>query len=332
MAKSQKIRLYYGIFLTLTAVAVGVAFIVAVSKIYYDGAAQNLDAPFADLAKIRSAALVPCILLLCFIAAVIGGVVLSVLFPAVQKNRYKDNGKNLERLKSRIPASGGEDYEKAKATLIKYEKIRRSVWNAAYAVFAGAAVTILIYAFKATHYHTGAFKADILKLARTVLISTVIALTVGIAAVICDEALLKRETAAAKTAFVAGDKNALPPVKEVTKKARLAGTVAASVVVGLALLVYGLAPLLSKSVFSLSQTGIYILAFGLVALVTAGLAVYAVLKRYIPEKVNGILLLVSRIAVGVLAVTFLFLGIFNGGANDVLLKAINICTECIVLG
>ncbi len=33
-----------------------------------------------------------------------------------------------------------------------------------------------------------------------------------------------------------------------------------------------------------------------------------------------------------LAVVFIILGIINGGANDVLVKAINICTECIGLG
>lgn len=34
----------------------------------------------------------------------------------------------------------------------------------------------------------------------------------------------------------------------------------------------------------------------------------------------------------VLAITFIIVGIFNGGANDVLVKAINICQECIGLG
>lgn len=34
----------------------------------------------------------------------------------------------------------------------------------------------------------------------------------------------------------------------------------------------------------------------------------------------------------VIAVTFIILGICNGGAHDVLVKAINICTECIGLG
>ena len=39
-----------------------------------------------------------------------------------------------------------------------------------------------------------------------------------------------------------------------------------------------------------------------------------------------------RLAVFVLAVTFIGLGIANGGAQSVLIKAINICTECIGLG
>nr|WP_251616997.1 CD1871A family CXXC motif-containing protein [Pumilibacter muris] len=33
-----------------------------------------------------------------------------------------------------------------------------------------------------------------------------------------------------------------------------------------------------------------------------------------------------------MAVSFIIAGIFNGGARDVLIKAVNICTECIGLG
>lgn len=39
-----------------------------------------------------------------------------------------------------------------------------------------------------------------------------------------------------------------------------------------------------------------------------------------------------RIALYVLAVLFIILGVINGGLRDVLVKAINICTECIGLG
>ena len=44
------------------------------------------------------------------------------------------------------------------------------------------------------------------------------------------------------------------------------------------------------------------------------------------------IILISRVAVLVLAVVFIIDGITNGGFSDVLIKAINICTECIGLG
>lgn len=47
---------------------------------------------------------------------------------------------------------------------------------------------------------------------------------------------------------------------------------------------------------------------------------------------SKITLLVIRILLLVVAVTFIILGILNGGADDVLGKAVNICTECIGLG
>lgn len=39
-----------------------------------------------------------------------------------------------------------------------------------------------------------------------------------------------------------------------------------------------------------------------------------------------------RIVLAAIALLFIILGVMNGGARDVLIKAINICTECIGLG
>ena len=47
---------------------------------------------------------------------------------------------------------------------------------------------------------------------------------------------------------------------------------------------------------------------------------------------HNITLWAVRGAVFTLAVTFIILGILNGGARDVLIKAINICSECIGIG
>lgn len=40
----------------------------------------------------------------------------------------------------------------------------------------------------------------------------------------------------------------------------------------------------------------------------------------------------ARLVLGALALLFIILGVMDGGARDVLIKAINICTECIGLG
>lgn len=56
------------------------------------------------------------------------------------------------------------------------------------------------------------------------------------------------------------------------------------------------------------------------------------LKVLVDPKVEKITINIVRIAIGVTAITFIILGIFNGGMRDVFIKAINICTECIGLG
>ena len=330
--KSQKIRLYYGLFLTVLAVAVGVAFIVAVAEVYYGGLAQNPDYPF-EIARIREHILVPFVLLLCFVAAVIGGIVISVIFPVTEKRAtLKNNAKVLKTIKSRIPTDGNEQFSVAKRTLNNCEKARIYIWSAALAIFLAAGIAILVYSFNITHYHANALKSDILGFVKNVLIWTAIALVVGIAAVVTDEILLKRAITAAKNAIVTGDKNTLPPQREISKKAVLAATVTASIVAGVALLAYVLAPTIIQSAFTWKQSVIYVVTFIVAALLTAGFAVYNVYKNYVPQKTNKILLIVARCVVGVVAITFIFVGIFNGGANDVLVKAINICTECLGLG
>ena len=56
------------------------------------------------------------------------------------------------------------------------------------------------------------------------------------------------------------------------------------------------------------------------------------LKVLVDDKTDKIIVNVVRVALGVTAITFIVLGVLNGGMRDVFIKAINICTECIGLG
>ena len=330
--KSQKIRLYYGIFLTVMAAVVGVAFIVAASQVYYGGIAENPDYPF-EIERIREHIVLPFALLLCFFAAVIVGIVLSIVFPVAEKRKaYKNNGKILKYMKSRIPTEGDDEYTGAKRALSKRETARICVWSAALAVFLVASVFILVYSFNITHYHTNELHSDILQLAKTVLSWTAASVAVGIAAVITDELLTKSAINYAKKAMVSGNKDAVAPVEEPAKKTTVTATVIIGIIVGVALLAYILAPIILKSAFSWSQTAIYLVVFAVAILAAVALVLYNIFKTRISAKTQKICLWVARAVVGITAITFIIVGIFNGGANDVLIKAINICTECIGLG
>ena len=50
------------------------------------------------------------------------------------------------------------------------------------------------------------------------------------------------------------------------------------------------------------------------------------------SKRKNLAINITRVSIICIAVAFIVIGIINGGATDVLQKAIEICTECIGLG
>ena len=332
MIKTNKIRLYYGIFLAVLTVAVGVAFIVAVSQVYYGGIAENPDYPY-EIERIGQHIVAPFVLLMCWIAAIIGGVVVLIVTPAVDaKPTYVDDGNTLALLQKRLPSDGNEQFQQA-ATAYRKQQIARSVvWGAVLAVCLVAAILVLTHAYGISNYHANDLHGDMLIFARTVLIWTVVATVCAVVGVIVDGVFVKREIAAAKAMIVAGDRSTVPPRKQISRKMTVTATVVASVVATLAVLAYVLAPIVIRANLDVKQSAIYAVAFTVVALLGAAIAGYSVIKPYIPQKAEVITLWAARGVVLVAAITFIVVGIVNGGANDVFIKAINICTECIGLG
>ena len=332
MIKTNKIRLYYGIFLAVLTVAVGVAFIVAVSQVYYGGIAENPDYPF-QIERIGQHIVVPFVLLVCWIAAIIGGVLVLIVTPAENvKPAYTDNDKTLDLLKKRLPASGNEQFDQAKSQYRKHRIARTVVWSVVLAVCLVAAICVLVYTYGIANYHANDLHGDILNFARNVLIWTLVATAFGIAGAIVDGVFLKREIAAAKAMIVAGDRSTVPPKKQISRKMTVVSVVVACAVAVLAVVAYVLSPIVLRVNLDVKQSAIYAVAFVAAALLAAAIAGYGVIKPYIPQKAEVITLWTTRGIVLVAAITFIVVGIINGGANDVFIKAINICTECIGLG
>lgn len=311
-------------------VIVGVSFIVAVSQIYYNGIVENPDYPF-ELTRIKEHILMPLIFLLCEIAAIIIGFILSVIYPISEKRTFNKNSQFiLKKLKPHIPLSGDKEFAEAHNKISKYELFRKCIWGFSFAIFFVSGISILLYAYNFSHYLDT--HKDILNLVRNVMGWTLAGLLCGIIAIIVDNILLKREISIAKIAIKTGDKTTTPITKPVKKKAIIFSSIAASVVTVLAIIGYILVPIIAKSVLSLSQTIFYIVIFVIAALIAVGFTIFYVVKDYVPNNVSKILLYSSRAIIGITAIVFIVVGVLNDGANDVLKKAIEICTECIGLG
>ena len=262
----KNVRFWYGIFLSVFTVALGVAFLAAVSDIYF-GAEEGAQ---IFTRENMNAHLFPCLIVFCvWVAAVIAGFVLSVVLPLQEKRKFKQAPeKTFARLKTRMPQGEGDEYRKNLAQVAKAEKIRLIVWCVCAAVCVALGVTVLCYVFDPTHFETTDFNAAVLNMAKLALPCVAVGFLCCIAA-----AIVERESA----------KRALPYLKN--------------------MIAAGGKPLVSEQERAVAL-----------------------------QKYEGRVLLGVRIAVAVIGVALLVWGIFNGGADDVFIKAINICTECIGLG
>ena len=275
MKKADKIRLYYGIFLGVFTVVVGVLFIVQAALIYYGGDDSNGKNYTRELVgeKLKQI-LIP----VCFwIAAIIAGFVLSVVFPE-QEQRLKAKmsaGETVSRLRRRLPEGAlTEEGKQAK----KYYYARWGARLAALAVCLAAAIASIVYLFQPVHFPAEDINHEILVMLKNVLPWVGVAFAACCGAVTFDYYMAKRELGSVKQLLAT--KSGVP-----------------------------------KNSFFFDE---------------ATAAVDGAVAKVKPH--SKWILLGVRLAVLVLGVTFVLLGIFNGGATDVLIKAINICTECIGLG
>lgn len=262
--QKDKGRLYYGIFLTVFTLAVGVLLIAETASVYYGSTSSPYLSP--ALHKKSTAVL---IVFLVWLAAVIGGFVLTFFFPESGKGKpYVDPAYTLRRLKARTPNCMNEDFLTAEERAKKQDRIRL--------ILAAIAGGILL-----------------------------------VCAVMC--------------------------------VVRLAFGIEADVdaVRGSLLLLRDLLPWIAVSFLSaLILTGVDVFVLSSAVKERKGLLVLGrgcpVREKkkvwYESEKVRFWTVTGARIAVGVLAISFIVFGIVNGEMSDVFIKAAAICRECIGIG
>lgn len=148
--KAKLVRLYFGIFLSLLTVTVGILFIVQACGIYADaGYVQGGYTP----QTIGTRFLYICAPFFIWIAAIIAGFVLSIVYPVQpQKTVLSNNPLALKRLTSKIPEGSGEGYD-ANLKTVKKERLTRFITAVTLAAICGACIIIsCIYLFNKNNF------------------------------------------------------------------------------------------------------------------------------------------------------------------------------------
>ena len=271
--KAEKIRFYYGIFLSIFTAALGAAFIAVAIGILRDGnwaqGAYSRDIVADRLFPVS-------IVFYIWVAAIIAGFVLSLVYPYNEKLvKIPQERATLKRLSARIPEGSGEAYEGEMKLVRDENRNRLIVYIVCAAICFACAVASAIYLLQPANFKGVTANDAMFKMMLWVLPCVAVAFLSCVGMTLFEKYSQIREINAVKRLIASYKGN--PVIKaDITPN-----------------------------------------------------KVLVEIKKFFSNKYT---LLGIRAGVAAIAVTFIILGVFNGGARDVLVKAINICTECIGLG
>ena len=279
--KAKLVRRYFGLFLSLLTVTVGILFIVQACGIFAD-AGYVQGGYTRETIGVRF--LYICAPFFIWIAAIITGFVLSVVYPVSPKKSVASNNTlALKRLTSKIPEGSGAGYE-ANLNTVKSERLMRFIVAISLAViFIVCIIISSIYLFNRGNFRGVSNNEAMFNMFKVVGQCLLLALISSIVAVALTKFSVKMELNAVKS-LIANGKGAPArtdmqnPVDKFADKVR------------------------AKTAVLTNKKTSFIIRISVVGVIAA------------------------------LAVTFIILGIFNGGMHAVWLKAKEICTECIGLG
>lgn len=141
--RARKIRLIYGIALAVLTVIVGILFIFAAARIY--GGRGETENPYSRqlVGEYLKWLIYPLIL---WILAIVGGYVLSVVFPVAEQTKAGRSAfASLKKLKKRIPQGESEEFYDEYKRFRKQELIRLIVWSVAAAFALAVSIVMIVY-------------------------------------------------------------------------------------------------------------------------------------------------------------------------------------------
>lgn len=271
--KAKNIRLYYGIFLSVFTGVVGLLFVVQAVRILANGGWVQGAYTRDIVAEMLFPVSIPFFI---WIAAIVAGFVLSVVYPFKPRKTVKINERTVRnRLLKRLPEGSGEDYENWLKRVHTEQKSRTIVFFVCLAVCLASGIATAVYVLNKSHFAGSPTNDSMLKMLINAGPWILVAFACCIGATLFEKYSLNREINALK--YLIANNKGNPVVAADTKENATISKI--------------------RKVLS---------------------------SKYTVWGIRG--------AVAVFGVTFVILGIFNEGVRDVLIKAINICTECIGLG
>lgn len=225
----------------------------------------------------------------------IAAIIFGTIFPLYKVKANRPPEHTLKKLKDRIPQSSAGDSDEFYAAQAAYKKatvIRLVAWLAAIAVALTCAIVVLCYLLDTANFENEDYTQDIFALVKNILPWLAAGFAAAIAATVVSGVFADRQVYAAKTMIKRGDKSAQKQAPEPKFITKTKEVAAKPAFAWIGKSVAAAKKVMAKPAFLWAVRGCI----------------------FVP------------------AVVFIVLGILNGGANDVLVKAINICQECIGLG
>lgn len=215
-ADGHKIRLWYGVFLSVFTVAIAFAFIIEAAQIYYGGEGYSRELVGEKLLYL----LAPFIL---WILAVVGGFVLAVLFEDKEKLRVRpDARKSCRRLAGKIPLCEGEEFLAEKKQLDTLRAVRLCIWSFAAAFALATAIGGIVYLAKTSNFPANDPTGSVLNMVKYVLTFVAAAFVLFVGATVFDGISAKYELRHIKRLVALGKGAPLPSPTRVQSRVQFA--------------------------------------------------------------------------------------------------------------